>query len=49
MSTPCEKNEVINIIRDDVKEVKGDIKTLLEFKMCFYLLPSYLFGLCSQL
>ena len=29
MNQPCEKTEVINIIRDDLKEVKGDVKQLL--------------------
>lgn len=32
MSTPCNKTEVIDIIRDDVHEIKGDIKDLLTFK-----------------
>lgn len=32
MSMPCEKTEVINIIKDDVKEIKTDIKDLLQFK-----------------
>jgi hypothetical protein len=32
MSSPCEKTEVVNMIRDDVKEIKGDIKDLLRVK-----------------
>lgn len=32
MSTPCQKIEVIDIIKNDVKEIKTDIKDLLQFK-----------------
>ena len=35
MTTPCEKTEVIDIIRQDLKEVKSDIKILLKFKNQF--------------
>ena len=32
MNTPCEKSEVINIIREDVKEIRKDEKDLISFK-----------------
>jgi hypothetical protein len=32
MNTPCEKSEVINIIREDVKEIRKDVKDLVSFK-----------------
>ena len=32
MPHECKKEEVIDIIRDDIKEVKGDVKTLLASK-----------------
>ena len=32
MNTPCEKSEVINIIREDVKEIRKDVKDLISFK-----------------
>lgn len=31
MNQPCEKHEIIEVIRDDLKEIKGDVKTLLVF------------------
>lgn len=33
MNTPCEKTEVIEMIREDVTEIKTDVKTLL---LCHY-------------
>ncbi len=29
---PCQKEEIISAIRDDLKEIKGDVKSLLQFK-----------------
>jgi hypothetical protein len=32
MTHDCSKKEVIEIMREDVKEIKGDVKTLLSSK-----------------
>lgn len=32
MTTPCEKTEVIQYIRQDVSEIKGDVKSLLAYQ-----------------
>ena len=32
MNIPCNKTEVIDMIKDDVTEIKSDVKSLLEFK-----------------
>jgi hypothetical protein len=29
---PCQKEEIISAIRDDLKEIKTDVKSLLQFK-----------------
>ena len=30
MNHPCQKTEVIDMIKDDVAEIKGDVKQLLQ-------------------
>lgn len=32
MPTPCQKEEIIAIIKEDLKEIKKDIKSLLSFR-----------------
>ncbi len=32
MKHECSKEEIIDIVREDVKEIKGDVKTLLASK-----------------
>jgi hypothetical protein len=32
MTTPCEQKENISLLRDDIKEIKVDVKELIRFK-----------------
>lgn len=32
MSSPCQKEEIINVLKDDLREIKQDVKSLLKFK-----------------
>jgi len=32
MNSPCEKSDVIQYMRDDIKEIKSDVKMLLEIR-----------------
>ena len=29
---PCQKEDIINVLREDLKEIKQDVKSLLKFK-----------------
>lgn len=32
MTSPCQKEDVLMMIRDDLKEVKADVKEIMKFK-----------------
>ena len=52
MTEPCKKEEVIEMLHEDIKEIKGDVKEILKWKA--YVIGaaatvSFIIGVAGQL